>query len=366
MADELPLTSFEVDGFRAIRRARFPQMGRVNLFVGKNNSGKTSLLQAIQLYLERNSDALPGIVLELARAHSDVRPGADTRRQGEVEAHEIQGVVDAVEALFHGSFAGEPLRPIHLGPAFQGEDGLSLSLPWSAERTNVDGEPRPVLIDPQGPLLELRSEAVTTLLPLDWFTRRVPLLGSGSRTAASFIPATGFSPTRTRELWDRVVVSGEEYRVEEAVRTVVPGLERIVVVGELRLRKVLCKLHGVPRPVPLLSMGDGANRVFGLAVALVQARDGAVLMDEVENGLHHSVQADAWESIFMLAEQLNVQVFATTHSWDAVVGFQDAAIRSNADGLLYRLEREEDGSVYPERYTEAEVAIAADQQVEVR
>jgi predicted ATPase len=113
-------------------------------------------------------------------------------------------------------------------------------------------------------------------------------------------------------------------------------------------------------------MGDGTYRVFGLALALVRASGGVLLIDEVENGLHHSVQEEVWRALFSLSVRLDVQVFATTHSWDAVVGFQAAANQSSTKGMLYRLEREPDGGIYAERYTEEEVAVAADHQIEVR
>jgi hypothetical protein len=78
------------------------------------------------------------------------------------------------------------------------------------------------------------------------------------------------------------------------------------------------------------------------------------------------VQWEVWDGIFALAAELDVQVFASTHSWDAVVGFQYAANRSPDLGILYRLEREPEGELYAERYTEEDVAIAAEQQIEVR
>jgi AAA15 family ATPase/GTPase len=167
-------------------------------------------------------------------------------------------------------------------------------------------------------------------------------------------------------MWDNVAVLGQESLVEDALRVIVPQLERIILVGESRSRNVLCKLKGVARPVPIKAMGDGANRIFALAVALAQTPGGALLIDEVENGLHYSVQAEVWEAIFSIASAVNVQVFATTHSWESVVAFQYAANRSSADGMLYRLDRERDGEVHAVRYTEEEVAIAAEQQIEVR
>ena len=69
-------------------------------------------------------------------------------------------------------------------------------------------------------------------------------------------------------------------------------------------------------PVPLGSMGDGMLRVLQIILKVFSAQGGFLLIDEFENGLHYSVQEKIWALIFKLAEQLNIQVFATTHSWD--------------------------------------------------
>jgi recombinational DNA repair ATPase RecF len=53
MSDELPLQSFEVYGYRGIRHLTLPRLGHVNLFVGLNNAGKTSLLEAVHLYTSK-------------------------------------------------------------------------------------------------------------------------------------------------------------------------------------------------------------------------------------------------------------------------------------------------------------------------
>ncbi len=165
-----------------------------------------------------------------------------------------------------------------------------------------------------------------------------------------------------------MAASGEAELTEQVLRTVVPDLERVHLLGETTSvgRTISLKLGSASRPVPLRSMGDGATRVFGIALPLAQAQNGAVLIDEVENGLHYSVQGEVWTSIFALAQRLNVQVFATTHSWDCVVGFQYAANRSAAEGFLYRLERKQGGNVDAVLFSESEVAIAAEQQIEIR
>jgi hypothetical protein len=368
MSDVLPVRSFEVEGFRGIRRLRLPELGRVNLFVGKNNAGKSSLLEALELYLHRNSDSLSAVLVGIVRDHADLRR-LPVRAPGEqLEAEDLEPVVDAIEGLFYGAFHQDTLRTIRLATDSMPSTGLTVSLPWTADEapgTETRARRRPVLLDPEVALI-LTSESTEHHLPLEWLARRVPLTKFGERTIAMAIPSSGLTSAQTRSIWDNIVFSGDEALVEDALRVVVPDLDRILLVGEGRTRTVLCKLKGGARPVPIRSMGDGVNRVFGLAVAMADSWGGSVLIDEVENGLHHSVQDEVWSSIFTLAEQMDVQVFATTHSWETVVAFQQAANQSDSDGFLYRLERESDGAIYTERYTEKDVAIAARHQVEVR
>ena len=88
-------------------------------------------------------------------------------------------------------------------------------------------------------------------------------------------------------------------------------------------------------------------------------------MDEVENGVHYSVQSDLWRMVFRAAESANVQVIAATHSRDCVVGFARAAEESPADGWLYRLQFRGD-TLEAVGYSEANLAVAARQRTEVR
>lgn len=369
MTASVRLPSLAVEGFRAIRSLRLPRLADVNLFVGKNNAGKSSLLEAVQLYAHRNSKSLATAALEIVRNHSDLRSPSFAGRRPELEAVELQAVVEAVEALFFGSFDERALRRIYLTPETMGETGLSIALPWTTDFAPGEEEhapTRPMLVDPAVAALEFASEATTTELPLGWFLRRYPLQRTGRRSVALFVPSTGIEPFRLRQIWDSVAVAGEEDLISDALRPLVPTLAKILLIGDSGNRTILCRLTDAARPVPLRSMGDGVNRVFSLAVAIVHARDGIVLIDEVENGLHHSVQGDVWRSIFRLSRQMNVQVFATTHSWESVDAFQAAAVESPSSGMLYRLEREEDGSVYAEQYSEQDVAVAAEHHVEVR
>lgn len=91
-----------------------------------------------------------------------------------------------------------------------------------------------------------------------------------------------------------------------------------------------------------------------------------LLMDEAENGIHHSVHDDFWRMILRTAEENDVQVLATTHSFDCVRGFAKAAVESDtSEGVLVRLEREAE-RIRAVVYSEDELETAAKQRIEVR
>jgi len=90
----------------------------------------------------------------------------------------------------------------------------------------------------------------------------------------------------------------------EALRIIDPSIAAVSMVGGDRPRgprTAIVRSNKIPRPVPLRSFGDRLNRLFGIALSLVNAKDGLLLIDEFENGMHYSVQLDTWRMIFRLA-----------------------------------------------------------------
>jgi len=118
-------------------------------------------------------------------------------------------------------------------------------------------------------------------------------------------------------------------------------------------------------PVSLRTFGDGVNRLLGIILSLCNAKDGILLIDEFENGLHYSVQPLVWKTIFRLAGDLNIQVFATTHSMDCVRAFQEAATESPHDDALIRLLRK-DGHSISTAFDEQELEVVTRHEIEVR
>ncbi|GAB4208965.1 MAG: hypothetical protein OHK0022_39300 [Roseiflexaceae bacterium] len=153
-----------------------------------------------------------------------------------------------------------------------------------------------------------------------------------------------------------------------ALQIIAPDVERINMISDPAIgpqRIAMMRLKGQSKPIPLRSYGDGMNRLFVIALAAANASNGLLLIDEIENGLHYSVQLDVWRLIFDLAHRLNIQVFATTHSWDCVEAFQRAAAEHPEQGQIIRLGRKQD-TIVATRFDEQELAIITRDQIEVR
>lgn len=365
-----------IQQFRSITDLRINNLGQVNLITGMNNTGKTSLLEAIQILASEGSLNTISQILRLRE--EDSVDGNDSFRSNDADNSFL------VSSLFPGypEFSTE-LPPIRI-EGCQGDRPGTISIKpcWLTEHRTESGVrqvtiPSPTLFDEDERLPGLRIQVndVERLFPLDFFrrggfrtTRRAELLderrppchyagtGNGDRTAGLGV------------LWDRIALSDLESHVVSALAIIDENISAVSMVGGEGTRGgriAIVRSKRFARPVPLKSFGDGVNRLFGIVLSLVNSKDGCLLIDEFENGLHHTVQADAWRMIFHLAAAFNVQVFATTHSVDAVEAFQQIAGNVPENGVLVRLARRGQ-SIVSTVFSEDELAVVTRNEIEVR
>ncbi|MCU1347151.1 MAG: hypothetical protein JWO56_181 [Acidobacteria bacterium] len=365
----LALRSLEIEGFRTFDQLTLPRLGRANLFVGRNNSGKSSLLEAIRIFVTRGSGTVLSDILnsrdEMARRH----PTA----VGDVD---IEQAMIAYEQLFHGRHeVWGPDSPIRINEVGGERNGLTIAMDW-LDRADSDLLPfaDPVrVLDLEGirrPILIVRFRGESRFLPVDIDLRRVTprsLRESEPLVRHAFIGPNGLASREAASLWDQIALTDLEDQVVRTLRIISPEIQRISAVGERGIERVIvARTADAKRPVSLRSMGDGMNRLLGIALGMATAQNGVLLVDEIENGIHFSVQERLWELIFREARRLNLQVFATTHSWDCIEAFQRAARRDDGEeAALIRLDNR-DGHVWPTTFSEHELSIVAREHLEVR
>ena len=360
----LHLDSLQISGFRGIPDLAIPRLGRVTLLAGKNGVGKTAVLNAVQMYAARCS---LWVIATLLRNHREMYPITDD---------------DGVEILaynWHSLFYGRDMWQ---------EPGIRIG-PYDAYRQMTVTATR---LNPTEP--EFFSNAVLGLAITygdqrwdiaidDYFlnTRRSarPLLRQQSapeqnREIGCELLGPGLPDARSlARFWDGAVIRDEQSIAVDALNLMLNApAEWVAVVGDTvyrepdQGRRVIVKMAGEKTPVPLQSLGDGATRLLGVALAIANCRNGYLLIDEAENGIHHSIQQNFWHLVLQTAEKYNVQVLATTHSWDCVVGFAKAMRnRDDAAGVYLRLEKDAYGMRAVE-YSRENLMAAAKYGIETR
>ncbi len=213
---------------------------------------------------------------------------------------------------------------------------------------------------------------VTELFSLDRLRSVLPILEEDQEVEEfSSIPirSVGLSNNNLIQLWDKVSLTDLEEKVIDALKIISPNILKLNFVGNssgTNSRVPLVRISSSENPVPLRSLGEGMSRLLGMALALANCEDGMLFIDEIEIGLHYSVLPDVWKLIFKTAKDLNVQVFATTHSKDCIEAFTQAAIDDEeSDGMLIRLENK-DGTIKAVNFNEDELQTVEQRNIEVR
>jgi len=196
-----------------------------------------------------------------------------------------------------------------------------------------------------------------------------PILSADApRAFCAVVGTCGIAGAEVPLLWDNVSLTPQQDRILDCLRLIERRIEGLTFIGQsdrVADRIPVVKLEGESERLPLKAMGDGITRLFHIALAMVNAENGVLLIDEFENGLYWEVQEQLWPVIFKMAEELNVQVFATTHSNDCLKGFVNAWAERPELGAVYRLERSgEDTRARPLPRLNVTAALAS--EIEVR
>lgn len=334
--------SFKVRNFRGFCELTIDNLRRINLIAGANNVGKTALLEAFFLHagaynpeLAFRVNAFRGVEsfkIELERWSGTPWDSLfyrfDTSEPIELEGNDVA----TGYRLLRLKVLHEPSDLVKVvQPAYQWTAGREVpqSIPSTLEPAKVleleyqRGEQKGsyyVVLSQRGILYE-------PLPPPPPF----PTFFLGTRLH--------MSPKEGAELFGRLETFGKQDHILRVLQLIEPRLKRlaVIVTGD---EPVLHGDIGAGRLMPLPLMGGGMVRLASLVLYIGNASGGVVLVDEFENGLHHSVLLKVWQAIGQVAREFNTQVIATTHSFECIVAAHRAFSEAgDYDFRLYRLEQ---------------------------
>jgi AAA15 family ATPase/GTPase len=303
------LKSLQIKNFRGFRDLKVEPLKRVNLITGQNNTGKTAILEALVFLL---SDFTPNQNLR-GRLPNLFRTAGGNWNE------------NFWKWLFYNK---DQTKDIDIKSSFDNSKDFEL------------------FVKPQGWKTEEMPSNLA--MPATGKLGDAPIFQLGHRPI-DFKPVV-FSthptdPSQDAVEYQRVILKRRKKQVEKLLREIDPRLEAVEAlrIGDQQSPPLIYADLGFSEMIPVTQLGQGFNRLLDIYSEIVVEDAKVLLIDEIENGLHYSVMPVIWKGLFQAAKEFDVQIFATTHSWECILAADEAArADGNYDLALIRLDRVKD------------------------
>ena len=360
-----------IKNFRLFSDLEINWLSRINLLAGRNNCGKTSVLEALFL-LSGGGNA------ELVLSINAFR-----------RVHQVQGSLSVVPEIFWNPlfFDFDMGRSIEITGKLTGTRRIRLTITPEQESTiRIPGdnisqsshEERRGISDLQGGRVLRTGGAPSMGLRLS-----CNLPGNKSREGRIRLTEQGIEIKRPESTvpFQAVFLSSHSGNLQEdasrlghlrrrkqgdllteALRIVEPRLLSVEDISASGFPMIWGDI-GLSELVPLSAMGEGMTHLARIVLAISSAPGGVVLIDEIENGIHYSIMDKVWAVVFETARLFDTQIFATTHSFEC---FKSAHDVLKGDWRYHRLDRTGDGSIHCVTFDTENVKAAVRHGLEVR
>jgi predicted ATPase len=347
------IQSVKLKNYRGFASLELPRMRRILLVGGLNGSGKSTFLEAIFTILDQNNAAaitrplqwrglpLTANATKVAVLHNDT----DTK-PAQISAVTRLGTLDM-------SFTWE-LQPATIGtvvPIAGPENTVGHGFTIVG---TLDGKRTIAFHVKESGTDSIQVAAEATLHPA-----AMPVSVMLSRRTMDYAVdlANRFSAAVTAKRKKLAI---------ELAQTLEPRVEDLSLLQAGGSSVLYATLQGETM-IPAPFLGDGATALLNVGLAILQSENGVVLLDELDAAIHYSQLTRVWVKLINLARELNVQIIAATHSWEAIRAVTAAVsqVGDHQDLQYIRLERADESSKAIS-YTYDELASAVSGDWEVR
>lgn len=364
------MNRLHIKNYKNLEDLQIDKLARVNLIAGENNVGKSSLLEAISILqsggsidwvkqlLEFRGESVDTDVADLLQKEMDsflsFIPNYD-----DIHKFELPVVISNNEQRI-------TIRFVRFTEITMAENGFMRKQRIVIEDYQPEND-----YENLGFGLQITSLSGHKVLYI--FGRVNPRLYAELIRPMQYVRMGDINTIDNSSLFDKLALTPLQTEVVEALKIIEPRITGLNFLKDDRHRDGLLRgdgrvpyiaLEGEKKPRRLSSMGDGINRILTIILAMLNAKNGILLIDELENGLHYSVQQRLWKVIFSLSRSLNIQIFVTTHSRDAIRAF--TAENRESDGAFIRLERRKDRIAAVTYDNNEDLELVLEQDIEIR
>jgi hypothetical protein len=357
MWDELSIRNF-----RAFKELTLGPLGRVNIIVGGNNTGKTCVLEAGFILAGFYNAEVP---FNLNALRGKTLVPMDPR--------------DVWGWLFHNKDLAA--RTEVTGTCKEDSERIRLKLAPTTGSTRPAGGEAPVsgaVSETENTPLELRCTYHHSKGKTHQTTGRMQrsekgelqLVFEGTEARVGygsiFVPARQRTPYDDAEKFLRLVNNKRKAEVLTWLRRLDSRISDLSVEPEGPRYAVTADL-GLAKYIPLVFAGEGSVRFLSILVSMLSAGSAYLFIDEIDSGLHHEAYPALWQAVFDLARATGNQVFATTHSWECLQAAHEVAkARAPYELSAFRLERTSEHEVKAVALTQQGLEFAVNAGMEVR
>lgn len=342
-----------IQNFRGIRNAEIEGLHQINVFFGKNNCGKSSVLEAIFLLTGQSNPMLPirvnGFRNYTRFAENDLR----------LDFYNLKS-----ENLIRLSATGERDRDLEIS-MFR-EDNHSVELYQVGKgATNapeaVYGLKLSYTLNGNG----IKYNSTVSVSQGDMSNGKI---GLDSRYEeylhAQYLPSA-YMQIPIDEKFAKIVENKQDKIILKILNGIEPKIKNMTLVG-----KELMVDIGLDQLLPINVMGDGLRKLLAIVLAVYECKDGILLVDEVDNGFHYTAMPLLWKAIFTAADINHVQLFLSTHNIDFLRGLV-SYIKEEGEEMkkrisAYRLLRMDNDEIIPLDYDYMKLSYSLEQDIEVR
>lgn len=316
MKDTIRINELNIKSFRGIVDLNLKDCGDVNIILGDNNCGKTSVLEAVQLFKNNTISN----VIDLARTRKIIGGNLNlidfiylfnTKNKKIDVSAEINNKNNNVYLDFNTTEI-QFNKDVFLG----GESNpLSKSTIASLiDNLKIDGKPTNQI---NGTFVFNDKKEKYSYIPLDFTFGRYKLYNSNT-TSNNIVyesPYTHFQVSNS--MISSVKKDPDFYKYFiAALKEFDSEIENVDLLSsndsEIETTEINIKSKG--QYVPLFAYGDGIKKVMCISSMIYKAKNGILLIDEIETSLHHSYYKDILYFMIKLCKAYNVQLFITTHN----------------------------------------------------
>lgn len=355
------LKNIKITNFKGIKHLQIDALSQLTLIGGKNNCGKTSLMEAMFMQFDRMNPHIT-IRQSLARGVGVIPTEPEFLWAPIFNDFDLSQKIE-IESLFNDK---------RKALIIEVRNNVKKVIPGNINPLNLNNTElhRPATVE----ALTLRFytahqevERSNLILEKTGFNLNVEMSNGNINPSAFFAARQPSNQNEDSERLGRLEIENSTPDVVAVLQSIVPEIKSITAIRIADSSMIYADI-GKPKKVPISYMGDGISRLLSIVLAIATCKNSVVFIDEIENGLHYSVLEKIWLGIAKASKKFNCQIIATTHSHEFLTSARNAILSDSelSNQFSYIRLSNKDNSISGKNFDSKLLDFAIESEMEIR